>query len=109
MPKIRKQMLVCREGQLTHLFFPGCVGRGYGLEWTLVVVVSPWLRVGGEVYGFLKISMFFYKNCTFSIKNHFVGERPRDAPNPKGEHVVTKKSLFGRKKKTWEATSRTSG
>ena len=42
---------ICREGQLTHLFFPGRVGRGYGPDWTLVVV-SPWLRVGGEVYVF---------------------------------------------------------
>ena len=33
-------MYICREGQLTHLFFPGRVGRGYGPEWTLVVV-SP--------------------------------------------------------------------
>ena len=32
---------ICREGQLTHLFFPGRVGRGYGPEWTLAVVVSP--------------------------------------------------------------------
>ena len=32
---------VCREGQLTHLFFPGRVGRGYGPDWTLVFVVSP--------------------------------------------------------------------
>ena len=34
---------VCREGQLTHFFFPGRVGRGYGSDWTLavVVVVSP--------------------------------------------------------------------
>ena len=31
---------ICREGQLTHLFFPGRVGRGYGPDWTLVVV-SP--------------------------------------------------------------------
>ena len=30
---------ICREGQLTHLFFPGRVGRGYGPDWTLVVVV----------------------------------------------------------------------
>ena len=32
---------ICREGQLTHLFFPGRVGRGYGPDWTLVFVVSP--------------------------------------------------------------------
>ena len=31
---------VCREGQLTHSFFPGRVGRGYGPDWTLVFVVS---------------------------------------------------------------------
>ena len=34
-------MYICREGQLTHLFFPGRVGRGYGPHWTLVFVVSP--------------------------------------------------------------------
>ena len=31
---------VCGEGQITHLFFPGRVGRGYGPDWTLAVV-SP--------------------------------------------------------------------
>ena len=37
--------IVCREGQLTHLFFPGRVGRGYGPDWTLVVSPAPigWL------------------------------------------------------------------
>ena len=35
---------ICREGQLTHLFFPGRVGRGYGPDWTLAVV-SPALSV----------------------------------------------------------------
>ena len=39
---------ICREGQLMHLFFPGRVGRGYGPDWTLaVVVVSPALRGPG--------------------------------------------------------------
>ena len=32
---------ICRDGQLTHLFFPGRVGRGYGPGWTLVVVSPP--------------------------------------------------------------------
>ena len=36
---------VCREGQLTHLFFPVRVGRGYGPGWTVAVVVSPSLRM----------------------------------------------------------------
>ena len=35
-------LFICREGQLTHLFFPGRVGRGYGPDWT--VAVSPSLR-----------------------------------------------------------------
>ena len=40
--------------------FPGRVGRGYGPGWTVVVVVSPWPRVGGEVYGFAQ------KVCAFA-------------------------------------------
>ena len=32
---------ICREGQLTHLFFPGRVGQGYGPDWTLAVSPDP--------------------------------------------------------------------
>ena len=38
-------IFICREGQLTHLFFPGRVGRGYGPGWTVAVLpaLSGWL------------------------------------------------------------------
>ena len=74
MVELSGAMNVCREGQLTHLFFPGRVGQGYGPDWTLVFVfvVSP--APIGWLVGWLQ------------------PKKPKDAPK------YMKKSVFGTEK-----------
>ena len=72
---------ICREGQLTHLFFPGRVGRGYGSEWTLVVV-SPALMG-------LKVQNLNTKTP--------LGARKGLAPSLKVQNLNTKTPLGARK------------
>ena len=97
--------IICREGQLTHLFFPGRVGRGYGSEWTLVVVVvvSPAL-MGLKVQNLnTKTPLGARKGLAPSLKVQNLntktplGARRGLAPSLKVQNLNTKTPLGERK------------
>ena len=84
------ESIICREGQLTHLFFPGRVGRGYGPDWTLVV--SP-AEIIYNIYNKILYKMGPYASIwahTLRIRSH-IGYKGSGMPKiGLGHHNILK-------------------